>query len=614
MMGPGTHLNGACRRLHCVPPPWIVAVGAWLAALVLGGGLAAAATFRTYDGSGNNLTPGRGSWGAAGQPLIRKSGPPGYADGVDDPARPGAPGPREISNAVMDHAGAAPNARELSAWVWAWGQFVDHDVALTPTQGPGGETLPIPIPSGDPVYPPGDAIPFTRSAYDPATGTDPANPRQQVNVISAWIDGSMVYGSDPARADWLRTKSGGRLKVTQHPQYGDLLPTQGTDPAAPHMALDGVLGPSTFVAGDERANEQVALTALHTLFVREHNRLADWIDTHYPGLPSDPAARDEAIYQRARKLVGAEVQAITYNEFLPALGVELPPYAGYDPSVDPSIATEFSTAGYRIGHTMVQSVLMRLEEDRGTIPQGNLSLAEAFFDPSRVTDEGGIEPLLRGLGYPSMEEIDTRIVDELRHLLFHNVVPPLVANGTDLAAVNIQRGRDHGLPDYNTVRASYGLPRLDPDDFGGITSDPAIRDALSMIYADVDEIDPWVGILAEDHVPGTSLGPLAHAILTDQFSRLRDGDRFWYETDPDLEEWAAPWDGLEGYEAFSWVQDLTLCDLILQNTEIGWMQPNVFLRSAGPAPIPEPATLALLGSGFAGLAGWRRRRKRRRDG
>ena len=90
-----------------------------------------------------------------------------------------------------------------------------------------------------------------------------------------------------------------------------------------------------FLAGDVRANEQVGLLAFHTLFVREHNRLADKIVKKYKrALPSGTSERDEHIYQLARKIVGAELQAITYNEFLPALLGPMAPsmvkYTGYN--------------------------------------------------------------------------------------------------------------------------------------------------------------------------------------------------------------------------------------------------------------------------------------------
>ena len=143
----------------------------------------------------------------------------------------------------------------MSAMVYAWGQFIDHDLDLTLTGTT--ESLPIPVPAGDPSFDPASTgaqvIPMKRSTFDPSTGATTA--RQQVNSITAWLDGSMVYGSDAGTAASLRTLQGGRLKTSE----GNLLPTDSN---------------GNFLAGDIRVGENPELTSLQTLFVREHNRLA----------------------------------------------------------------------------------------------------------------------------------------------------------------------------------------------------------------------------------------------------------------------------------------------------------------------------------------------------
>src|SRR5207249_9311881 len=133
----------------------------------------------------------------------------------------------------------------------------------------------------------------------------------------------------------------------------------------------------------------------------------------------------------------------------------------------------------------------------------------------------GVDPILKYLGTDNAQEIDNKIVPELQNFLFG----PPGSGGLDLASLNIQRGRDHGLADYNTVRAAYGLPRV--TSFAQITSDPVLQQKLKDLYGSVNNIDLWVGAMAEDHVRGSSLGPLARRIIADQFQRLRDGDRFW---------------------------------------------------------------------------------------
>jgi hypothetical protein len=325
-------------------------------------------------------------------------------------------------------------------------------------------------------------------------------------------------------------------------------------------------GTALFLAGDVRANEQIGLTAMHTLFVREHNRLAAEIATAHPEYD------DDAIYERARKIVGAQLQAITFEEFLPALLGPAAPgtYQGYDPGVNPSIANEFSAALFRLGHSMIPEELLRL--DAGYLPaaEGSLSLAGAFFNPTLIADSTDLEQFLRGLAASTNEETDTKVVGALRNFLFG----PPGSGGLDLVALNIQRGRDHGLPDYNAVREACGLARV--ASFDEITSNPALADTLATLFGSIDNIDLWVGALAEDHLPGASVGELLAAGIGDQFERLRAGDRFWFENDPAF--WATE------IEA---IRSTTLSDIIRRNTTIGDLPANVMFA------VPEPGTWVL---------------------
>ncbi|MDP6116755.1 MAG: peroxidase family protein [Planctomycetota bacterium] len=501
---------------------------------------------RSIDGHNNNpLFPMRGG---AGQQLARAAAPR-YSDGVDDMGGQTRPNPRTISNVVSAQSASIPNDRGLTSMVWQWGQFIDHDIDLTPEQVPN-EVRDIPMPRGDAFFDPrgkGDAkIGFIRSRYDTTTGTNQMNPRQQINAITAWLDGSMVYGSDSERAAFLRTFEDGLLKTSP----GDLLPFNDG-------SQDNAMGKSTrfFVAGDVRANEQTGLTAMHTVFMREHNRLAKSIKQNSPHLS------DEEIYQRARKIVGAQIQAITFNEFLPALLGEgaIDRYRGYDPTVDGSVMNEFSTSLYRMGHSMIPSFLPRVNEQGEPIPQGHLELRNAFFNPARITREGGIDPVLRGLAGQQMEEVDTRVVDDLRSFLFG----PPGAGGLDLAALNIQRGRDHGLPDYNTMRIAFGLEPA--RNFMDITSDPVIAGRLRSLYGSVHNVDSWVGALAEDHVEGASTGELLFAAIRQQFENLRDGDRFYYENDPAFTE-----------QDLKVINSTSLADIIRRNTGVQNISNDVF--------------------------------------
>ena len=490
--------------------------------------------YRTIDGSDNNLN--HSSWGSVGTQLLRMS-LEDYSDGISEPAGATRKSPRDISNRIAAQDESVLNSRGASDFIWQWGQFLDHDIDLTTEVD---EFLPIPVPTGDPYFDPGFTgtriIGFHRSVFDPNTGDSLPNPRQQINQITAFIDASNVYGSDAVRANALRTNDGtGRLKTTSGDQFlpynNEGLPNAGGN------------SKKLFLAGDIRANEQIALTAMHTLFVREHNRLCSEM--------AGSGLNGEAIYQYARKIVGAQMQVITYQEFLPLLlgPTAIPEYSGYDDQVNPAIANEFSGAAYRLGHSMLSSTLLRYNKSGNK--KISTALKDAFFNPRLIHKGGGIKSILRGLASQQAQEVDNKVVDAVRNFLFGNPGE----GGFDLASANIQRGRDHGLADYNTVRQSYGLTPLVT--FSDIPSDSDVRDALADAYNSVDDIDLWVGSLAENHIPDAMVGETIHAILVDQFTRLRDGDRFWYQND-------LFFSGAQLTE----IENTTLADIIRRNTHI----------------------------------------------
>jgi peroxidase len=505
------------------------------------------------DGVGNNVA--HPTWGSVGQDLLRLS-PAAYGDGISSPAGADQPSARLVSNLLSaSPEGGVTNDRDMTAFVYVWGQFIDHDMGLTTSASPT-ERLPISVPTGDPSFDPNGTgtmtISMSRSNWDAATGTSTANVRQQINSITAFIDGSNIYGSDATRAAALREFVGGRLRTSA----GNLMPFN-TDGLA--NANDSHLLPDSqlFLAGDVRANENPELVALQTLFVREHNRIAAEAAAKNPGWT------DEQLYQHARRLVVAELQKITYDEFLPALlGANTPAaqtlhaYSGYNPAVNPGISTEFSTAAFRLGHSLLNEDIQFLDND-GNPVRDEMRLKDSFFDPRSVQDVG-IDPLLKYSASDRTQEIDTKVVDDLRNFLFGQPGQ----GGFDLAALNIQRGRDHGLADYNTVRVAYGLPRV--TSFAQITPDTAVQSALQQAYGTVDKIDLWVGGLAEKHLPNSSVGQTFTAIMVDQFKRLQSGDRSWYQN-------------VLPASAVSTIQKTTLGDIIRRNTQLTNLQPDVFV-------------------------------------
>ena len=391
-------------------------------------------------------------------------------------------------------------------------------------------------------------IPFiTFTRIPDADESEPS--RQYVNEITSFIDGSQVYGSEEERAEFLRANDGtGKLK-SQIVNGEELLPqdeeNSGLDNANP-LRLDKN---DLFIAGDARANEQVGLTSAHTLFVREHNRIAEEIANRIEQgdealislLEKSGLETGDFIYESARKVVGAQIQFITYNEYLPLLigDSALADYSDYNSNINPSISLEFANVSFRLGHSQLSNEVQRLDSNGNS---NGIALQDAFFDPQQVK-ENGVDSLLVGLPTQVAQEVDNLIVDGVRNFLFG-----AETGGFDLAAVNIQRGRDVGLPSYNDARRELGLTPatsfLTTDSEQGITSDPEIAERLASAYESIEDVDFWLGGISEDPVNNGLVGELFSVILTEQFTNLRDGDRFFYLNDssdlailaPDLEE------------------------------------------------------------------------------
>lgn len=503
---------------------------------------------RTYDGTNNNVA--NMSWGATFAHLQRL-GDADYADSISSLAGSNRKSAREISNLVhnQDEGESIPNTFGGSDFVWQWGQFMDHDLDLTDG---AEESADIVVPSNDALFDPNGTgsvvIPFNRALFDPSTGTDVDNPREQENEITSWIDGSMVYGSSDERRDALKDPDNPHLLATS---AGNLLPFNTAGLSNANIGSDVL-----FLAGDIRANEQVGLTVMHTLFVREHNRMATILMED--NLDSDP----EDIFEAARRLLVGKIQYITYNEWLPTLiGPEgIPAYAGYDDTLNPTIFNEFSVAAFRLGHTMLNERLLRLDRNGDEITDGHVDLMDGFFaGVSLLTAENTLSPFLRGFASQAHQTVDVKIVSDVRNFLFGRPG----SGGLDLASLNIQRGRDHGVPSYNAMRVAMGLTAR--TSFAEVSSDSDVVAALEDAYDSVDDIDLWTGGLAEDATGDSQLGEVFQAIMVKQFTDIRDGDRFWYEnylSETDIEL----------------VELSSLSRIIRDNTDVGReLQRNVFL-------------------------------------
>lgn len=538
----------------------------------------------------------------------------------------------------------------MTQWGATWGQFLDHTFGLRVS---GTEREPIPFDAEDPLETFQNdlgSIDFTRSAAAPNTGE--TTPREQANSVSSFIDGWAIYGGTEERLEFLRegpvdgdlSNNSARLLLTED----GLLPTadiRGDASSAPEMELQGRLRGTpeqAVITGDIRANENILLTATHTLFAREHNRIVDLLPQNLD---------EETKFQVARKVIGAAQQYITYQEFLPALGLDLAPYRGYNSSVDPRISNEFATVGYR-AHSLIHGEIEFAastdrfsDEELATFEANGIEVAVeedgveiavplnvAFGNPGLV-NQIGVDLLAAAAAGEAQYNNDEQIDNQLRSVLFQLPtnpngeldgpdLPQSFSTVLDLGATHIQRSRDHGIPLYNDLRETYGLERIEsfieitgettdefPDDPTIDAIDPindpdiltfdtlfdlegniipegeednidAVTGArrttlaarLKAIYGDVDNIDAFVGMVSEEHLTGSEFGELQAAIWTQQFEDLRDGDRFFYQNDPDLAK-------IEASYGISFERSLS--DIITDNTAItpGNIQNNVFLLS-----------------------------------
>lgn len=513
--------------------------------------------YRTIDGSCNNLQ--HPMWGSS-LSAFRRLLPPVYENGFNSPVGwnkerkyngHALPSARLVSTSLIS-TDVIEQDDEITHMVMQWGQFLDHDLdhALASVSSESWDGVdckktcdfsppcyPIEVPENDPRVVNRRCIDFVRSSATCGSGMTSVffgklTQREQINQLTSFLDASQVYGYSEQFSRDLRNVSldgedNGYLREGVHfPNQKSMLPfaspTDGVD-CRRNLEESSV---NCFTAGDVRVNEQVGLLSMHTIWMREHNRIVKFfneINPHWSG---------EQIYQEARKIVGAMMQHITYKHWLPKIigqdGMELlGDYSGYEPSVNPSIANEFATAALRFGHSLINPILHRLDWNFETIEQGHLPLHKAFFAPWRVVYEGGVDPLLRGLfTVPAkLKKPEQNLNSDLTERLFTTAH----AVSLDLAAINIQRGRDHAIKSYTAYRKFCNLPTSET--FEGLSdiSNQHVREKLKELYGHVDNIDIWAGGILEDQLPGAKVGPLFRCLLIEQFKKLRDGDRFYYE-------------------------------------------------------------------------------------
>ncbi|KAJ0057305.1 hypothetical protein NL108_002279 [Boleophthalmus pectinirostris] len=524
--------------------------------------------YRTATSVCNNLQNPR--LGASNTPFTRWL-PAEYDDGISQPKGWNnrtlnnflLPLVRHVSNNILATTDAGVvNDTEYTHMVTLFGQWNDHDLTFTPfspsirsfSNGLNCDEscersepcIPIPIPPGDPRLPTGkdSCIPAFRSAPTCGTGFSAYNfggeprKREQINALTAFLDLGQVYGSEEKLALFLRDteNEGGLMRVnTEFRDNGrELLPFTNMEMnmcATRKRVTNDTTATEVpcFIAGDVRVDENIALTSIHTLFVREHNRVARALKRINPQWDS------ETLYQESRKILGAYTQIFVFRDYLPHIvGPDtmrrlLGPYPGYSPRVDPSISNVFATAAYRFAHLAIQPILGRLNANYREHSQfPSVSLYRSFFTPWRVIFEGGIDPLIRGLirGPAKLNTQDHMLVDALRERLFQFVQHLAL----DLGSLNMARGREHGLPGYNAWRRFCGLsaPRNQAE-LAQVMNNTKLARKLLELYGTPENIDVWLGGVAEPFVRGGRVGPLFACLIANQFKNIRQGDRLWYE-------------------------------------------------------------------------------------
>ncbi|XP_059091262.1 peroxidase-like isoform X2 [Tigriopus californicus] len=505
------------------------------------------AKFRTVDGTCNNIQM-NSLWGSAGSEFIRLvernpletfGYPPIFQQKQSKRFISSA---RAVSSAV--HGGRDQSFSTFTAMLMQFGQILDHDITLTAEMNMCHENeecieeemdcceyinhmerpkscFPIQIPDDDPFYrvhfPKPTCLDFKRSLPFPCNYSSPSDVREQFNEVTAFLDASHLYDADPEKAWKLRVHTDGLMLESTD----GLMPLDKLRPCERSH-----LHHPQFMSGDIRGNENPGLQSHHTLWLREHNRLARSIKA------LSPEFSDERIYQEARRLIIAEWQHIVFTEFLPLvlgrktvdkleLAVDGPSL--YKEYLNPNVANVFATAAFRFGHSLIpDKINMRYANHTSH----NEQLKDNFFNTYLMRD-GNMEDMLNGMCYLNAEVTNNVINDAIRNFLF---IMPGKKFGSDLVARNIQRGRDHELGSYNSYRLACGLRALPGTFFSQPPPELTSKmwSKFSSVYHSPYDIEIFPGGMSETYVEGGIIGPTFACIIGGQFRKVKFADRYFF--------------------------------------------------------------------------------------
>jgi hypothetical protein len=447
------------------------------------------------------------------------------------------PNPRTVSRVLMTRTDGFKPVPFLNLTAAAWIQFMNHDWV---SHGDPADAEPyrIPLDEDDPVR---RTLHQTHMLVRPTQADPTKRPGElattHINEVTAWWDGSQIYGSDATTADSLRSFAGGKLAID--PKTG-LLP----------VADDGVEKTGF------RRNWWVGLSMLHHLFVKEHNAICDMLALNYPSFD------DQRLYDTARLINAAVMAKIHTVEWTPSI---LPnavlnsamnsnwygfltnlfrskgdrrtlatinvadPIAGGlvgnatdTHGVPYSLSREF-VAVYRLHSLLPDFVeLFALGGPSGparTLPLAQLRQAASY----KLTKTVPMDELFYSFGRQHPGQL---VLNNYPETLQNLSIPG--AGFYDLAAVDVLRDRERGVPRYNQFRRLLGLKPIHR--FEDLTDNAESVRALRSVYASVEDLDLLVGNLAEAHRPtGFGFGETLFEIFILNASRRLQADRFFTE-------------------------------------------------------------------------------------
>lgn len=513
--------------------------------------------YRTADGSCNWIKKGESDIGMKGYPLSRDFGQTSFADGVSAPRQ--GPNPRLVSNKLFRRN------KELyfehTSILLGLIEFIIHDVVYS--EDDKGEVIEVDLPEDDWLVGKGvNKMHVYRTSAAKESGTDRTNPRQNANMATAWLDVSSLYGSDEETARSLRSFQGGMLKVSHGKNAeGDYLP----------RGIDAMYRKNLFAGGDPRTNQDWLLLGIHTLMLREHNRLCAILLSQ----PRFSHLNDEEVYQTVRVILSSKYAMIAnayQHAYFSKKAGEAPLNDGFylwravykksilqlNPLVvrypwdvttregKPMIASQEMSIGYRFHDLIVETFPLKSADGK------NITIAELPLQATVANAEGflsyGLECVLGGMASTPIPNFQSGVAEAFRTWNIYNETADGDQRWTDLAMLSIVHERERGVPSFNAYfrafNSKYAMQVPIRKTFEDFTSDPAKVALLKELYATPDDVDLVVGEQLEESLfPSTSVPKSSLIVSLVSLFGLGNSDRF----SPGYSAWHClfveqPWD------------------------------------------------------------------------